>query len=307
MIFTLPAAGSAPFIHFIDNARGYLYVNVYYENAFHRQIAAAVARGVRVVVMIEPKPYRMSHRLVEKEIARLTADGALVVHPPSRFVGGYRFDHAKYMVSQGEALIATANFDASALHHNREFGYVTHNPAVAQTLLHVFMADTHEDRPAAVTCAATTAIGVTVSPALDQRCNGKQVIMGLLHRPGPVAIESEEIPRDSPALAAIEAKGVQAQVIVPVPDSHATAAAVAVMLQYHVRVREMPRRPLYMHAKLFITPGAAWFGSDNLSPTSLERNREIGVLLDGPARRADRATLRATFEQDWARASKPGA
>ena len=52
-----------------------------------------------------------------------------------------------------------------------------------------------------------------------------------------------------------------------------------------------------MHAKLILVDGArACVGSENFSPTSLDANRELGIVLADPAAIA---TLSAAFEHDW--------
>jgi phosphatidylserine/phosphatidylglycerophosphate/cardiolipin synthase-like enzyme len=55
-----------------------------------------------------------------------------------------------------------------------------------------------------------------------------------------------------------------------------------------------------LHAKLVIADGVALVGSQNLSPTSLSDNREVGVLVteSGPV-----ATLQAQLDADWAAAT----
>jgi len=62
---------------------------------------------------------------------------------------------------------------------------------------------------------------------------------------------------------------------------------------------------LYIHAKMVLadygTPGAqAYIGSENFSCTSLNDNRECGILIGEPAI-LDR--LNATYASDWAQPS----
>ena len=63
-----------------------------------------------------------------------------------------------------------------------------------------------------------------------------------------------------------------------------------------VRVRELPVRPIYMHAKIIVGGRVAFIGSENVSKASLDHNREVGVLLDEPAQLH---LLRHQFVQDW--------
>jgi phosphatidylserine/phosphatidylglycerophosphate/cardiolipin synthase-like enzyme len=61
----------------------------------------------------------------------------------------------------------------------------------------------------------------------------------------------------------------------------------------------------YIHAKMVLADGERGFvGSQNFTQTSLDENREIGIVLSEPAllKRLD-----ATFERDAAAANSPPA
>ena len=59
----------------------------------------------------------------------------------------------------------------------------------------------------------------------------------------------------------------------------------------------------YIHGKMMIVDGArAYVGSENLSPTSLEKNRELGILIsDAEAL----ARLQSAFDQDFGKGITP--
>ena len=59
-----------------------------------------------------------------------------------------------------------------------------------------------------------------------------------------------------------------------------------------------PKSPLYMHAKMIVSNSEAFVGSENFSQTSLEVNREMGLLLGG----RDIGELQTQFDRDWNRA-----
>jgi phosphatidylserine/phosphatidylglycerophosphate/cardiolipin synthase-like enzyme len=59
----------------------------------------------------------------------------------------------------------------------------------------------------------------------------------------------------------------------------------------------MPKSPVYMHAKMLVGGSEAFVGSENFSRTSLQDNREIGLLLGG----RDIGELQAQFNRDWNR------
>jgi phosphatidylserine/phosphatidylglycerophosphate/cardiolipin synthase-like enzyme len=53
-----------------------------------------------------------------------------------------------------------------------------------------------------------------------------------------------------------------------------------------------------MHAKIIVGGTEAFVGSENFSQTSLDLNREMGLLLNG----RDIRELQTQFNKDWARA-----
>jgi phosphatidylserine/phosphatidylglycerophosphate/cardiolipin synthase-like enzyme len=65
-----------------------------------------------------------------------------------------------------------------------------------------------------------------------------------------------------------------------------------------VQVRTYPAdAPLYIHAKVIIADNKeAFVGSENFSSTSLDQNRELGIIVSDPAVVSQ---LSATFAKDW--------
>ncbi len=93
-------------------------------------------------------------------------------------------------------------------------------------------------------------------------------------------------------------RGVHVQVILPSPrsgSSDSNSQGINTIKQGGVQVKEDTR--LYMHAKIIVVDGQkAFVGSENISTQSLDKNRELGVLVaDGSVL----TTLQQTFQQDW--------
>jgi phosphatidylserine/phosphatidylglycerophosphate/cardiolipin synthase-like enzyme len=54
----------------------------------------------------------------------------------------------------------------------------------------------------------------------------------------------------------------------------------------------------HLHTKMLVADGkAAYVGSENFSQTSLDKNREVGVIL---VEGSSIAPLSSTFDKDWA-------
>ena len=58
----------------------------------------------------------------------------------------------------------------------------------------------------------------------------------------------------------------------------------------------------YLHAKIIIADGVAHVGSENMSVTSLTKNREVGAFVFEPL---TEMKIQAQFDSDWSGATKP--
>lgn len=293
MLFIEPQSGVAPIVRFIEQARQKLAIEVYYLSS--RPVLAAIhhdhMRGIAVRVIVDGRPYRMAHRLVAAEIARIRAAGGDVRIAPERFEGETRYDHAKYAVSGDHILIGTANWDYSAFHHNREYLYTSADPNLAQALQRVFDADWSGTRAGAM--ARDLSRRLVVSPGSEPK------LAAIIDQKGPVEIEAEELGDDPALLEAIRRRGKDVRLLLPRRLSATDRANVGALRRAGVRVRLLPLRPLYLHAKMIVGHRYGFIGSENVSRTSLDLNREVGVVMTRPSHLA---SLRVTFENDWKRA-----
>ena len=290
-LYIEPHAGPAPIIQVIRSAHREVSAGVYYlaDCPVLKALKAAKARGVNVRIIIEGKPYGMKPWQVRKEEKAIEATGAALHLAPYRFTShgnSYAFLHSKYLCNGHECEIGTANFDWSALgHKNREYLYVTQNPSVVQAANAVFNADWHNQR------APAYAHRVLV---LSPGTSAAQLI-AVINQPGPVSIESEELGPYAPTLDAIAAKGRLARLLLPASINAEDKRDVAFLESRGVQVRLLPVKPIYYHGKICVGGREAFLGSENLSQTSLEANREMGLILGG----ADIGVLQTQFDKDW--------
>lgn len=295
MLYVEPYAGVSPILNLIQSSRRELSVGVYYLSSrpILRAIEAARRRGVDVRVMVEEKPYRMSRATVSKEARAIQATGAALHWAPSRFTSHgnhYAFLHAKYVCNGHACEIGTANYDWSAFHRNREYLYVTKNSAVVKAANAVFNADWTHQR--ALYWAHRTLV---LSPGTSA-----SQLLEVINQPGQVDIESEEMGPYQPTLDAIARKGNLARVILPASINSTDKRDVEFLESHGVQVHLMPVKPDYMHAKMMVGNSLAFVGSENFTQTSLEANREMGLLLNGN----DIPVLKRQFDKDW-QASNP--
>ena len=290
-LYIEPHAGPGPIIQVIRSAHREVSVGVYYltDRPVLNALRAAHARGVDVRVMIEGKPYGMKPWQVAKEARAIRETGATLHYAPYRFTSHgdhYAFLHEKMLCNGHECSVGTANMDWSALgHKNREYLYVTKNPTVVQAANAVFNADWYNQR------APADAHRVLV---LSPGTSAAQLI-AVISQPGPVSIESEELGPYAPILDAIAAKGHLARVLLPASINGEDKRDVAFLESRGVQVRLLPVKPIYLHGKICVGGREAFLGSENLSQTSLERNREVGLILGG----SDIGVLQEQFNKDW--------
>ena len=290
-LYIEPHAGPAPIIQVIRSAHREVSAGVYYltDRPVLNALRAAHARGVDVRVIIEGKPFGMKPWQVAKEARAIRETGATLNYAPYRFTSHgshYAFLHEKMLCNGHECLVGTANMDWSALgHKNREYLYVTQNPSVVQAANAVFNADWNNQR------APAYAHRVLV---LSPGTSAAQLI-AVISQPGPVSIESEELGPYAPTLDAIAAKGRLARVLLPASINAEDKRDVAFLESHGVQVQLLPVKPIYQHSKAIIGRHEAFMGSENFSETSLEVNREMGLLLGG----SDIGVLQAQFDKDW--------
>ena len=294
MLSIEPQAGPAPIIQVIHSSRRELDVGVYYlsDRKILRALAAAHRRGVDVRVIIEGKPYGMKPWQVRREERIIAATGARWKVAPPRFTShgnDYSFYHGKYCANGHEVEIGTANLDWSAFHRNREYVYVTRNTTVVQAVNAVFNADWHNRRaPAFAHRVLVLSPGTSAAQLLQ-----------VINQPGPIDVESEELGPYAPMLDALAAKGRDLRMILPASINSEDRRDVAFLREHGCQVRLLSKKPLYMHAKMIAGKALAFIGSENFTQTSLEDNREMGLLLNG----SDIGKLQAQFDRDWNRAN----
>jgi len=278
-----PDDGARPLTRLIDRAQQQIFVTAYIltDVRIVHALERAAAQGVRVWVMLEPHPLGMGTQ-PERLASQLRASGIYFrwTRP------GFALTHAKYMVlDDSQAVISTANFSRSAVSHNREFLVVDTDAADVRAVSSVFRADWNR------VPARVRAPDVVLAPETARK--KIETIAGRAKR--HLLVYGEEIadPRFERLLAGARSRGVDVRVMLP---SGASPAAAAWLRGRGIRVRQ-PSVP-YIHAKYLSVDGRlAYVGSENFSEASLDRNREVGVVLRGGlVRRLDRV-----FVGDWAR------
>jgi len=273
-----PDDGVAPLVSFIHAARRALDGDIYLFSsaAVADALGDAVRRGVQVRLVLDPRPLGGDSGSAQTAYRVLTAEG-VVVHWASP---AYRFTHAKFLVADDAiAWIGTMNWTNAAFTRNREFAQETAAPAVVQETEDVFAADWN----GAPLYEATP--DLVVSP-VNSRATILDLIAGARYS---LDIYAEEVYDGAviQALAMATQRGVRVRIVYAgLGDAEGLSG-----IGGQVARVSSP----YIHAKAIVADGIVLFiGSENLSATSLDRNREVGLLLN------DRLAM-AEVEQAFAR------
>jgi DNA/RNA endonuclease YhcR with UshA esterase domain/HKD family nuclease len=204
--------------------------------------------------------------------------------------GAFKHHHEKSMVVDDRvALIATFNFTYSSFTRNREYGLLTTQPDVVAEVAEIFEADWRAE-PVRV---------VGDSPLVLSPENSRARITALIRKAEQqLWLEQATLLDDDITDALIDAvqRGVDVRFIAPLREEPDAAAENLQRLQDaggRVVLLEDP----YIHAKAILADHrTAFIGSVNLSYTSFELNRELGILTtdEGVIRR-----LAQVMAQDW--------
>jgi phosphatidylserine/phosphatidylglycerophosphate/cardiolipin synthase-like enzyme len=291
-VFVEPDAGEAPILHAIEYAAHTLSVEVYLltDHTITRALEDAARRGVEVRVLLEAHPFGGGDVSAARTLEELNAAG--VQAQPAN--PAYHYSHAKFLIVDGATLyVLTANLSRSALggssaQANREYGLIDTSADVAEAQA-IFDADwRHAPTPP-----------LAVSRLVVSPVNARATLAALLAAAHTsLRVEDEEMydTASEDALIAAAKRGVEVDVILPAPgDGFTDTANVARLLRGGVHVRYLVAP--YMHAKLLVADGVVAFaGSENFSATSLDENRELGLIV---ADSRALATFVSVYAQDW--------
>lgn len=288
-IFIEPGDGRAPILEEIAAARESIDLEIYIvsDDEILRALEEAQGRGVAVRVMLEEHPFGGGGGQPEI-FARLEEAGIAVRWGNPAF----RFTHIKMMVIDDKmAIIMNQNLTSSAFATNRDFGVITNAPEAVEAAAAIFAADWArgpEPDPGPL----------VVSPT-----NARDALLGLVQGARTSLDLYVEVLRDPELLSALiaaEERGVKVRVVIsPSSDFDEERRA---LTEAGVEIRLLSN--LYVHAKMILADGErAFLGSQNLSATSLDQNRELGIIVDDPV---SLSRLSRTFEIDFRAGAEGG-
>ena len=282
-IAATPEAGEAPYVAALAPATTSIDVMIYEMGygAILDNLEAKAQAGIAVRVLFDQSEKSVNQRYYDA----LAAVGAQVKWSDPKFT----YQHAKFFVVDGTtAVISTGNFSKEySIDLERNFVATDTDPADVGDLHELFASDWADVAPA-MSCTR-----MVISPI-----NSRARILDVIHSAvQTLDIESMQF-ADTQVRDAVAAKvsaGVTVRVMIAdLGFVSANSTAVTFLRGIGLDPRQIP----HLHTKVIVADGSlAYVGSENLSETSLDHNREVGVVITDPS---SVAPLTTTFAADYA-------
>jgi phosphatidylserine/phosphatidylglycerophosphate/cardiolipin synthase-like enzyme len=291
-LYVLPDDDEIQLLNRIGSAKRRVYMKMYLltETRIIDALKRAKANGAEVRAMIEERPFgggtaaqTAFNRLREAGINTKTTNPT------------FRLSHEKSFIIDDVAVISTANMTRSSFSRNREFMVLIDNIIDVAELVTCFDADWNRQK------FAPRSQNLVWSPV-----NARERINDLINSADDTLLvyaASSSDDEQTSLIAAAKKRGVDVRVLTSPPRPDETddpdAGNLDKMQRAKVKVRNL--KSPFVHAKMFLADDKlAYVGSVNISTASLNFNRELGILVSDPnaLRR-----IRATFEQDWDKAT----
>lgn len=268
-VYVEPTAGYGFFSQAINSAHRDIDLSMYEfsDPLIEAQLVARARAGVRVRVLLNSTYYGREDNAAAAAV--LSRGGVHVSWAPS----GQIF-HAKYLViDDSRVFIGTGNLQRYYYSSTRDFWVLDQSRADVEAVEATFNGDVeHVSRPPLVSG------GLVWSPGSASTLVG---LIASAHR--TLLIENEEMDEYSieDALVAAAARGVRVTVVMT--DSTQYLTALTYLARHGVRVDLLSSSQVYIHAKVICadcaaTSGTLFVGSENFSTSSLEYNRELGLV-----------------------------
>jgi cardiolipin synthase len=274
-----PDAGPQAVLDLIASARSSLWMEMYLltDAGAIAAIAGRAAAGCDVRVILEPAPYQ-ADGANQTAHDQLAAAGVDVRWSLPRFT----YTHAKaFTIDHTRLAVLTLNLTGAGLDGNREYAAVDDDATDVAAAETIFTAD-------ALGAATVAPSGRLVSSPESSR----PTLLALVGAArSSLALETEEL-TDAALVGALlddRARGVAVTVVWPGPATGA-GAPFTTLAAAGATVRALGAPAI--HGKVVVADDRTlYLGSVNLTPTSLDDNRELGLLLAAPQTAAEVAAI----------------
>jgi phosphatidylserine/phosphatidylglycerophosphate/cardiolipin synthase-like enzyme len=281
-LMVMPTAGTRGLVEAIDNAKSSVDVEVYILTStdITDAMTRAAKRGVQVRCLLEPEPFNPNNPNNPLPVNNVTrkkmADSGVFFRWTNKET--FTFTHQKSMVvDRTTAYIMTMNLSKGAMADNREFVIVERDPQRAKQVQNLFDADWTYDGFDGANLGSLVLSPVNARSQLTKLIESAKTSL-------VIEIEVFYDPAIFDLLAKKQKQGVAISVLLPSPKQ----------IDFGLQtVEELRRRGItnirfikkpVPHCKLIVADAQrAYIGSVNLTTNSMDKNRELGIILDDPS------------------------
>ena len=287
-LVTEPADGIEPVLSRIENAKQSVDLVMYAleDTQVEQALGAAVTRGVKVRVLLNGGYYDQKETENDAAYAALQTLHVPVQWTPTTFA----LTHQKTLVVDGsDALIMTFNLQPKYYATARDFGVDDTDPADVSAIEQTFYADWKGSD-----AAAPQGDDLVWSPGSED-----ETLYLINSATSTLQIYNEEMDDTdvTNALMAAAGRGVDVEVVMTYATNWKGAFIQLANAGVYIRTFASTSKTTYIHAKMILVDGSlAFVGSENYSDTSLNKNRELGLVVSAPQVIGQ---LAKTFGTDW--------
>ncbi len=254
----------------INSAKRVVHVEVYMltETRIKESLIKAKKRWVDVKVVLEHSPYKAVH-INKKHFTQLEAAWIDIVWSSPKY---YALNHSKIMIIDDEAIISTGNFSYSTFAHNRDLFILTQDEWVVTSLKATF-ADSY---------AWTQSLEYNHQLLLSPNYSRRKLEILVESATDSIQIYAQYL-KDSKLLRLLEEKA-NAWIKVTIILSRNWFEQYEEdqknnMKSKNLKIVAISQKPK-MHSKAFLIDGRYLFiGSINFSLSSMDKNREVWIVL----------------------------
>lgn len=237
----------------------------------YHALVKAKQRGIKVNIFLEPKPYgypnannKIKHAFLKHKIKVIDTDKK------------FYLTHQKSMVIDNKkAFILTFNFTWRSFYTARNFGVITDDKKIIKAI------QQKSKRKNLLWCPDDC------RQKLEKFINKSTSELNLYEQ----ALNDFEI---NSLLTKKSDAGLRIKILIPKQETHRYCQQINYLTRHHVIIHAS--KNYYIHAKVIFNKEGALIGSMNLSNTSLDNNRELGIITQN---KKVLKKLGITYEKDW--------
>ncbi|MDD4151279.1 MAG: phospholipase D-like domain-containing protein [Candidatus Gracilibacteria bacterium] len=253
----------------IKNAKSRIYIEMYIftEKDLRKELINAKKRGIDIQVILEKNVY-MASNLNKQTFDDFSKSGIKVTWASSE---NFALTHTKLMIIDDEIIISTANYSYSSFSKNREFFLFIKDNILLKHLLSIFEADFLQKKEIIYDS------NLVLSPYYTR--NKFEILLKSAKKSIKMYIQNFDDEEILNILKQKKEDGIDIELILPDLKSLARNKEEIEKLDKYKIKYKLLKSP-YIHAKsILIDDEYLYLGSINMSYYSIEKNREIGVIL----------------------------